>query len=209
MMTPPHESIDRPTLDITWVCTTLATILIILRLLFRRHRAERLYPDDIWMTFSLVPLLLRLVFIHIALTYLTSNFNRTLYTETNMSADEISRRRLGSIMILPGRIAYAGFIWCMKVCILLWIKTKVTGNLAPYGILIRILYVLLGASYAMVVIATFLECRPVERYWQIWPDPGPCVKANAQLLTMGAFNMYNPPIPSTKKKKVEKKKKKK
>jgi len=44
----------------------------------------------------------------------------------------------------------------------------------------------------------------VERYWQIWPDPGPCVKANAQLVTMGAFNMYTSQFLQQKKKKRKK-----
>ncbi|OAX84594.1 hypothetical protein ACJ72_01021 [Emergomyces africanus] len=37
---------------------------------------------------------------------------------------------------------------------------------------VRISYVILGLTYIMVALCLVLPCRPIERYWQIHPDPG-------------------------------------
>jgi uncharacterized membrane protein len=171
----------------------LTFALIITRLIWRYRRrvsGEHFFaaPEDTWMALSTIPLLLRLAFIHISLVYLTAYFDRTKYPQSSMSASEIRDRTLGSKMILPGRLCYAGFLWMMKVVILLWFE-KVTGNVWPYGAAIRSMYVLLATTFLGVVLVTFLECRPVHLYWQVFPDPGSCVQAKTQMLVMGAMNM--------------------
>ncbi|RYP49580.1 hypothetical protein DL769_011057 [Monosporascus sp. CRB-8-3] len=44
-------------------------------------------------------------------------------------------------------------------------------------------------SLASIILATLLECRPIELYWQLKPDPGQCVKAYAQILLQGISNV--------------------
>ncbi|PWW80252.1 hypothetical protein C7212DRAFT_355752 [Tuber magnatum] len=110
--------LDTNTLVVTYVCTILALILIFVRLGLRYHRREGMYLDDIWMGISLVPLIIRLGVIHVVLAYGTNNFSRKEYPVEAMSEVETMRRTAGSKMILAGRIIYAGFVWCMKVCIL-------------------------------------------------------------------------------------------
>ncbi|CUS08466.1 unnamed protein product [Tuber aestivum] len=150
--------LDTTTLVVTYVCTVLALILIFVRLGLRCHRGEGMYLDDVWMGISLVPLLVRLGVIHVVLAYGTNNFSRKKYPIEDMSEVEIMRRTTGSKMILAGRIFYAGFVWCMKVCMLGFYKRL-----------------------------TALSAIPSVR--QMTPDPGHCVQAIAQLLTMGIFNI--------------------
>jgi hypothetical protein len=51
---------------------------------------------------------------------------------------------------------------------------------------LRGIRIFLVATFIMVLIATLAECRPVDHYWQVIPDPGPqCRQGYAQLLTMG------------------------
>ena len=50
-------------------------------------------------------------------------------------------------------------------------------------------WTVLACTYAAATIAIFVECRPFERYWQLSPDPGECVKGNAWLLTYEVGNI--------------------
>ncbi|KAG0634749.1 hypothetical protein HOY80DRAFT_894354 [Tuber brumale] len=146
------------TLVTTYVCTILALILIFVRLGLRRHRKEGMRVDDIWMGISLVPLIVRLGVIHVVLAYGTNNFDRKGHPVEDMSELEIRQRTVGSKMVLASRLFYAGFVWCMKVCVL-----------GFYGRL------------------TALPAVPSVR--QMTPNPGHCVQAISQLVTMGTLNI--------------------
>ncbi|KAA8912987.1 hypothetical protein FN846DRAFT_903128 [Sphaerosporella brunnea] len=183
-----REALDHAALITLWACTFVALALILTRIIWRFRRREDFPAEDIWMVSSILPLLLRLAFIHISLYLLTTYFDRKKYLEQFMTGDEIWDRALGSRMILPGRLCYAAFLWTMKVVILLWFE-KVTGNVWPYGLIIKGSYVFVGVTFVGVVLATLLECRPINLYWQVFPDPGNCVMARGQLLTMGAMNI--------------------
>lgn len=163
-------------------------MLIITRLSWRYRRGQKFFADDYWMAFSIVPLFLRVAFIHLALVNFTTYIRDPNYRKMGMGEEEIRKRILGSRMILPGRVFYAGFLWCMKICILIWFG-RVTAGEKCYGTAIRFTYAFVAMSFVAVVLSTFLECRPVQLYWQVYPDPGQCVKAQYQLITMGVVNM--------------------
>lgn len=185
----PKEHFDSVTASTTWAFTLISLALILVRLTWRYRRGQKFSKDDFWMVVSIAPLLLRLASSYIAVVFLTAHFNRAAISEDQMSAAEVRRRTIGSIAVLPGRVCYAGFLWCMKASILGWFE-KVTAMEKPYAMLIRIAYVSLVISFVGVVLSTFLECQPLHLYWQVWPDPGECVAAKAQLVTMGLLNMY-------------------
>ncbi|KAG0128166.1 hypothetical protein HOY82DRAFT_39465 [Tuber indicum] len=182
------QELDTNTLVATYVCTILALILIFLRLGLRCRRKEGMRVDDVWMGISLVPLIVRLGVIHVVLAYGTNNFSRKAHPIEDISEVEIRQRSTGSKMVLAGRVFYAGFVWCMKVCVLGFYE-RLTARSKPYGLLIDITYVTLFLTYVAVVFVTFLECRPFPVYWQMIPDPGRCVQAVAQLVTMGSLNI--------------------
>jgi hypothetical protein len=187
-----HETYDKATLTTLWVFTGVALGIIITRLIWRYRRGEHFYGGDIWMAISIAPLLMRLICTYFAIVFLTAHFDHHKYIEADMSEAEVRRRIIGSVTILPARVCYAGFLWCMKASILNWFE-KVTGNERPYDLLIRVAYGILILSFIGVVMVTFLECHPVKLYWQVWPDPGDCVAAKTQLVTMGVLNMYYSP----------------
>jgi hypothetical protein len=55
-----------------------------------------------------------------------------------------------------------------------------------YQISLHFIRVFLLVSFVAVVLATIAECRPIDHYWQVVPDPGgTCRQAYAQLFTMG------------------------
>ncbi|KAH8152678.1 uncharacterized protein LAJ45_03519 [Morchella importuna] len=173
---------------VTYVCTFLSAILIVTRLLFRFHRGERMYTDDTWMGISLAPLFIRLGIIHMVLVYGTNNIDFDKINVMGMSEEEMHRRVVGSKLILASRVFYAGFLWCMKVCILGFYE-RLTARSKPYGLLIDFTYLTCGITFIAVILGTVLECRPFPVYWQMSPYPGECVKAVAQLLTMATFNI--------------------
>ena len=184
----PREKYDKTTLYTLWILSGLTSALIITRLVWRWRIARKYHMDDYWMAFSLFPLLLRLGCIHYALIYFTAYITNPKYRNGGMSTEEIRRRVIGSKTILPGRAFYAGFLWCMKVCILVWFG-RITRKTGGYGIAIKFTYFFLGISLLVVLLSTFLECRPINLYWQIYPNPGKCVKATYQLWTTGILNM--------------------
>lgn len=193
--TPPSPEVrDLTTLVTLWGFTFIALLVIITRLAWRYRRGEPFFTEDLWMAFAIIPLLTRLACTYSTLVNFSVHFIREMYTLESMHPDEMQRRIFGSKMILPGRICYAGFLWCMKVCILIWLE-KVTGKVQPYGRAIKAAYVLVGVSFIGVVVSSLLECRPFRLYWQVWPDPGNCVIAQVQLVTMGVLNMYHSPRP--------------
>lgn len=50
-------------------------------------------------------------------------------------------------------------------------------------------WTVIACTYVAATIAIFVECRPFNRYWQLSPDPGECVKGNAWLLTYEVGNI--------------------
>ncbi|KAI5816211.1 hypothetical protein BZA77DRAFT_247311 [Pyronema omphalodes] len=151
-----HELYDKAAVSLLWISCLLSLILILTRLIWRYRRGETYSKDDKWMAIAIIPLILRLITSQIINTFLTSNFDHNKYSHSSMTEEEIHRRIVGSIMVLPSRIMYAGVLWAMK---------------------------------ASILYCTFVDCRPIHLYWQIWPDPGRCVRAKIQLIVMAALNI--------------------
>lgn len=47
--------------------------------------------------------------------------------------------------------------------------------------------VIFAISYVVVQVVTFSECRPLNLYWRVLPDPGTCSQAQVQLITLGTY----------------------
>ncbi|MCJ1378579.1 hypothetical protein MMC17_001678 [Xylographa soralifera] len=50
--------------------------------------------------------------------------------------------------------------------------------------------VVLLVSWIASLIAAFLECQPIALYWQVVPNPGPCVEARIWYFTYGSLNIF-------------------
>lgn len=91
-----------PTLMMSWWATIFSLAIIIVRLFGRYIRIERFFPEDKVMMISVIPLTIRMVLVHFVLIYGTNN------TQTGqLTLDEISRREMGSKLVLAARIFYA------------------------------------------------------------------------------------------------------
>lgn len=95
-----HE--DKPTLLVSWWCTFYAITIILVRVFGRYVRTEKISLEDGIMIMAIVPLLMRLGFVHPMFLFGTNNTDTT-----GLTAAEISRRETGSQLVLAARIMYA------------------------------------------------------------------------------------------------------
>src|SRR5436190_20952082 len=62
-----------PTLLVSWWATGFALAVILVRVCGRYVRTERLFPEDVVMALSIIPLLIRMAFVHVVLIWGTNN----------------------------------------------------------------------------------------------------------------------------------------
>lgn len=93
---------NNPTLLISWWATIFSLVIIIVRVCGRYIRIERFFPEDLVMMASVIPLLIRMAFVHVVLLWGTNN------TKTaGLAMEEIRHREIGSKLVLAARIFYA------------------------------------------------------------------------------------------------------
>ncbi|KAG0158622.1 hypothetical protein PDIDSM_6137 [Penicillium digitatum] len=175
-----------PTLMMSWWATMFSLVIIVVRLCGRYIRVERFFAEDKVMMIAVMPLLIRMVLVHFVLVLGTNNT-----TTTGLSEKEISKRELGSKLVLAARIFYALFIWTAKVTVCEFLK-RVTGLTwrRSTSFFLRFISFFLLSTLVAVVIATLAECQPFNHYWQVTPDPGPkCRTGHVNLITMGTCDV--------------------
>ena len=96
--------------------------------------------------------------------------------------------KVGSILVLLARVLITAIIW-LQICILLIFYSRITRGVNWVARVVNVTWALVGATFVAIILATFLECRPISLYWQISPDPGQCVQAYGQLITQTVSNM--------------------
>ncbi|OCK84097.1 hypothetical protein K432DRAFT_389844 [Lepidopterella palustris CBS 459.81] len=177
---------NNPTLLFSWWCTGFALVIILFRLAGRYVRNECLFREDKIMALSIIPLFLRMGFIHVVLIFGTNNVDTA-----GLTSIEIHHRAIGSRMVLGARIFYALFIWTAKFTVSEFLK-RMTSKFwkKSYEVVLRGIRIFLLVTFLAVVIATLGECQPFDHYWQVTPDPGPkCRQGYAHLITMGVTDM--------------------
>ena len=92
----------KPTLLVSWWCTIYAMSVVFLRIAGRYVRTEKLFIDDGIMLLAMIPLLMRVAFVHVVLLFGTNNT-----VTTGLSLNEIHQREVGSQLVLVSRIMYA------------------------------------------------------------------------------------------------------
>ena len=101
---PPARSFrsNKATLLVSWWCTIFAAVIILFRVCGRFIRTEKLFKED-WMAFAcMIPLFIRMGFVHVVLLYGTNNA-----TTAGLTILDIDNREIGSKLVLCSRIFYA------------------------------------------------------------------------------------------------------
>ncbi|KAH7114161.1 hypothetical protein B0J13DRAFT_600155 [Dactylonectria estremocensis] len=177
------------------VCATLILFRCGYRLFLRCkshpscHRTW--HADDVYMTFALLPLIGRTTCIALSFT-LNPAHAHSLATEADAAAQNLTIAQLNENyvtsfkLLIPSRICYALFLWCLKLCLLSFYSRFVHvlrwGNAAFQAL--RWLIVL---SFVIVLIPTLIECRPLHLMWGI--EKHECQRAVGNLVTMAVFNI--------------------
>ena len=178
----------RATLLVSWWCTACALVVILVRVCGRYIRTEKLFREDKIMAASIIPLLIRMGFVHVILIWGTNNT-----VSDTLSAIDVQHREIGSKLVLASRISYAAFIWTAKLTVLEFLKRIVGGHWRKsYETCLQLIRYFLLATFGAVIVATLAECQPFDHYWQVIPDPGPqCRGGLAQLMTMGICDIIS------------------
>ncbi|KAE8381691.1 hypothetical protein BDV26DRAFT_289319 [Aspergillus bertholletiae] len=163
----------------------LSEALMLLRLVMRKRRGQRLNLSD-YLTIACIGLVLaRSAFATVILVWGNNHMHRPVSDITEM---EIYRRQVGSKLTLTNRLVYNVYLWLQKAVVLLLCQRILAGLPWPER-MIKACWVSLCASFAAVQITTFVDCRPLHLYWQIMPDPGLCIQAHTQLVTLISMNI--------------------
>ena len=209
---------DKPSLLVSWWCTGFALTIILFRLSGRFIRVERLIREDKIMALAIIPLLLRMGLVHVVMLWGTNNVVTDGLKPVDIRHREIgSRLVLVARIMYPamsvpspppqrptrGLTARAcersqltngdriGSLWVEKLSLAETINRLVSQvSSRVYERIVSAFRWFLLATLLSVAISTIGECHPLNRAWQIIPDPGPaCRLGYGQLATMGTTNI--------------------
>ncbi|AEO58639.1 hypothetical protein MYCTH_2306113 [Thermothelomyces thermophilus ATCC 42464] len=101
-------------------------------------------------------------------------------------SQEYKDRVLGSKIQVFGWVLYAASLWCIKACVAVF-YSRLTTNLAHLQIRVYIAYVFIGVTWVITTLLLLFGCRPMSKYWQIYPDPGICQPTNSKLYVLSVL----------------------
>ncbi|KAI9648512.1 hypothetical protein NHQ30_003147 [Ciborinia camelliae] len=176
----------KPTFIVSWWCTCFAITIILFRISGRYVRTEKIYLEDGIMMLAIIPLLMRMAFVHVILMFGTNN-SLTL----GLTSEDVRKRMIGSQLVLVSRIMYAAYLWAVKYSISIFLRS-LTGQIwqRVHHKLLKYLHIVLVVTFLATIVSDITECQPFTHYWQVIPDPGPqCRQGYAQLFTAGILNI--------------------
>jgi hypothetical protein len=95
---------DKSTLLTSWWITAMCAVIIILRLIGRYIRVETLFGEDKIAAVALIPLVLRMAFVHPILLYGTNNV--LVDDALALTPTDIHNRSIASRLVLVSRILH-------------------------------------------------------------------------------------------------------
>ncbi|KKK27114.1 hypothetical protein ARAM_006496 [Aspergillus rambellii] len=87
------------------------------------------------------------------------------------SSQEYAWRVGGSKTQVLGWSLYTTLLWLLKACMAVF-YSRITAGLVNMKIRLQIAYLLIGTTYIAVICSILLGCHPIQKNWQINPDPG-------------------------------------
>ncbi|RKF54643.1 putative protein/integral membrane protein [Erysiphe neolycopersici] len=177
---------DNAVLLVCWWCNILAMFIILFRVGGRYIRSEKLFRED-WIAFAcIIPLLGRIACVHVVLYFGTNNVQLL-----GLSELQIYHRSIGSKVVLLSRMLNATALWMLKLTISEFFRRLIWNiSATSHEKNLKFIRWILLITFLGVIVANFVECRPLPHYWQVTPDPGAqCRQGYAQLLTLGVMNV--------------------
>ncbi|KAF7552717.1 hypothetical protein G7Z17_g4128 [Cylindrodendrum hubeiense] len=183
------------------VCATLILARCAYRGLFRCklhptcHRTWR--SDDLYMAIALLPLIGRTTCICLSFvlnpTHTYEPATEVEAVTLGMSTAKIDHDRiLSHKLLIPGRICYALFLWCLKLGLLGFYSRFV--DILPWGKrVVNALWIFIVVTFIAVLATTLSECRPLSLMWALNADDDreTCHRAVGQLILMAICNIIS------------------
>ncbi|KAF4465344.1 integral membrane PTH11 [Fusarium albosuccineum] len=94
---------------------------------------------------------------------------------------EYTFRVIGSKIQVAGWTTYSALMWSLKMSMLFFYIRLTDGLGRRYTIQIYIGFGLVISSFVATLIAIYAGCQPLQKYWQINPDPGNACQAAISL----------------------------
>ncbi|KAH8649010.1 hypothetical protein BGZ61DRAFT_469630 [Ilyonectria robusta] len=172
-----------------WVCNSLALILFISRLSLRKWRRQDFTKGDYWTMTAAVWVIVRMTISYPILKYGTSLALTDQQRERmDFTEKEIHYLVMNSKLNLLLRVVLISLLWSLKMVVLDLIMLLFRRHWYEHWILWSF-YVIFLVTYLLSFMSVFVECRPFKLYWQIYPNPGQCIKGNLWLLIYEVGNI--------------------
>ncbi|EEU38598.1 uncharacterized protein NECHADRAFT_25351, partial [Fusarium vanettenii 77-13-4] len=169
----------------------LGTLIIGVRTYGRTQLAgiRKLALDDYLMLFVTIPYIAEIVLAYTVKHRFHGLANNAMTDDERVSLPSTSeeyewRQALvkGSKIQVAGWAVYATVLWLIKSSMCAFYN-RLTNGLPEYRRRIRWGFILIAATYLVVLGVILLGCQPLYRLWQIYPDPGNfCQPAISKLL---------------------------
>ncbi|KAI1407532.1 hypothetical protein F5Y13DRAFT_125794 [Hypoxylon sp. FL1857] len=172
--------------QVGYACAALSVIILASRLGISRWRREPFDISFFLVVLSMLVIIARIITNNYYLEFGTAN--DVLHNPDFPEHHDTSRMKAGSILVLFARVLLTAALW-LQICLLLLFYSRITSGITWADRLTKTAWITVALTFIAVVLATFLECRPISLYWQVDPDPGYCVRAYAQLLIQGVANI--------------------
>ncbi|CAO2657800.1 Nn.00g070600.m01.CDS01 [Neocucurbitaria sp. VM-36] len=173
-----------------WICNGIAFALFIAKLALRKIKGQRFNAGDYWTMSASAFLIARVVVSHYILLHGTTTVlsDKERADLPSLGTEKTNWLELNSKLNLVSRAVLNSTLWSLKMVVLDLCRRMIHKIPREFTILYTF-WVVLACTYVAATIAIFVECRPFNRYWQLSPNPGECVKGNVWLLTYEIGNI--------------------
>lgn len=182
-MPPSTETISEHDANIVnWICASLALTILVLRISTHWHQHRR-FNKSAHVVMASVAVLLSRTTCNALILYFDT-INRPGFEHVDLWSDRV---RIGSILTLVARVLVTTYYWLQSSLLLLFYYNFLDCLHWAHRA-IKLAWFTIAVTYIAVILATFLECRPIYLYWTpVSPEPA-CLRANVQILLQCVSN---------------------
>ncbi|KAL4997996.1 hypothetical protein BDV10DRAFT_185612 [Aspergillus recurvatus] len=142
-----------------YVCTVVACVFLVARLVVRWRLLKRLYLDDIFVALAALCLIGDLAIQH----YMFNQGMSDMAHATTQNAINMMK------MIIPGSTLYVTSLWLIKASMVVFYKRL--ADRTKYQTIYNITLAILGATWLVLFFDIVLKCYPPNRQWKGLTDP--------------------------------------
>ncbi|PWY81559.1 hypothetical protein BO94DRAFT_558007 [Aspergillus sclerotioniger CBS 115572] len=154
-----------------WIELCLGVLVILLRLYSRAKVVGiRKWQADDFMSIIALFLWISEVTMFKLIVHLGTNTGLTDEERASISVKETHERMLGTQFLLVGWMLYVTLLWVLKACMLCFFDRLTIG--LPRQKFVKYAAGFCFCAYIAAMMTILLHCIPLDRLWQIYPNPG-------------------------------------